>query len=74
VGFAGGTGEDSPAVSETSQEFPPRGICCLGGYFFGNIPFVKENFTAVILGIIFVSLLPALTAFLRSKDEVTKVA
>jgi membrane-associated protein len=50
------------------------GICCLGGYFFGNIPFVKENFTAVILGIIFVSLLPAITAFLRSKDEVTKVA
>jgi membrane-associated protein len=50
------------------------GICCLGGYFFGNIPFVKENFTAVILGIIFVSLLPALTALLRSKDEVTKAA
>jgi hypothetical protein len=35
---------------------------------------VKENFTAVILGIIFVSLLPALTALLRSKDEVTKAA
>jgi membrane-associated protein len=49
-------------------------LCCLGGYFFGNIPFVKENFTAVILGIIFVSLLPAITAFLRGGDEVTKAA
>ncbi|MGH9390064.1 MAG: VTT domain-containing protein, partial [Vicinamibacteria bacterium] len=49
-------------------------ICCLGGYFFGNIPFVKENFTAVILGIIFVSMLPAIAAFLRSEDEVTPAA
>lgn len=49
-------------------------ICCLGGYFFGNIPFVKENFTAVLLGIIFVSLLPAIVAFLRGGDEVTKAA
>jgi membrane-associated protein len=49
-------------------------IFCLGGYFFGNIPFVKENFTAVILGIIFVSLIPAIAAFLRSGDEATKAA
>ena len=50
-------------------------ICCLGGYFFGNIPFVKENFTAVILGIIVLSLLPAVAAFLRGgDDEVTKAA
>ena len=45
------------------------GICCFGGYFFGNIPFVKENFTAVLLAIIFVSLIPAMVAFFRSGEE-----
>lgn len=30
----------------------------LGGYFLGNIPIVKENFTLFILGIIFISLMP----------------
>lgn len=42
-------------------------ICIFGGYFFGNIPFVKKNFTAVILGIIFVSILPGIIEFLRHR-------
>ncbi len=29
-----------------------------GGYFFGNIPVVKHNFTLVTLGIVIFSLLP----------------
>jgi membrane-associated protein len=33
-------------------------IFIFGGYFFGNLPVVKENFTFVILGIIAVSVAP----------------
>lgn len=38
-----------------------------GGFFFGNILFVKNHFTAVILGIIVVTSLPAVIAGIRSK-------
>jgi len=34
--------------------------CTLVGFFFGNIPLVKDNFTLVILGIVLVSVSPAL--------------
>lgn len=37
------------------------------GYFFGNIPAVKENFTLVILGIIVVSILPGVIEVLRAR-------
>ncbi len=36
-----------------------------GGYFFGTISFVKNNFEISILVIIFVSLLPAITEFIK---------
>lgn len=38
-----------------------------GGYFFGNLPFVKENFSFVVLAIIFISLLPAFFEVLKSR-------
>jgi membrane-associated protein len=37
----------------------------LGGYFFGNIPIVKRNFTIVIFAIIIISILPAVIEFVR---------
>jgi len=40
-----------------------------GGYFFGNIPFVKNNFSLVIFAIIFISILPGVIEFLRSRKR-----
>ena len=37
----------------------------LAGFFFGNIPLVKNNFTMVILGIIFISLMPMIVALVK---------
>lgn len=42
-------------------------ICVSGGYFFGNIPIVKQNFTLVIFAIIFISILPGIIEFLRMR-------
>jgi membrane-associated protein len=41
------------------------GICVGAGYVFGNVPIVKENFSLVALGIVFVSILPMVFEFIR---------
>ena len=43
-----------------------------GGYFFGNLPIVKDNFSFVIIGIIFVSLLPGIITYIQSKHNPNK--
>ena len=48
--------------------------CLSGGYLFGNIPFVKRNFSLVILAIIFVSILPGLIEYLRHRARGRKAA
>ncbi|MFJ7934683.1 DedA family protein [Sporosarcina sp. NPDC096371] len=45
------------------------GLCTMAGYFFGNIPFIQENFSTVLLLIIFVSVLPALIGFAKSRSK-----
>lgn len=42
-------------------------ICAYAGFFFGNIPIVQEHFELVILGIIFVSVLPIAVEVLRAR-------
>jgi membrane-associated protein len=38
-----------------------------GGYFFGNLPFVKQNFTLVILMIIILSIMPGVVEYWRHR-------
>jgi membrane-associated protein len=41
----------------------------LAGYFFGNIPVIKNNLTLMILGIVFVSFIPALREFWKRRKR-----
>ena len=41
----------------------------VGGYFFGNIPIIKNNLTVMVLVIVFVSLLPALIELIRHRKR-----
>lgn len=43
------------------------GLFVLGGYFFGNIQIVRENFTLVILAIIALSVLPIVVEAVRAR-------
>lgn len=41
----------------------------LGGYYFGNLPFVKKNFTLVILAIIIISVMPGFFEYIRHRRQ-----
>ena len=45
------------------------GLFIFGGFFFGNIPVVRNNFSAVVLGIIVVSVLPIAVELVRSRRK-----
>ncbi|MDD5681195.1 MAG: DedA family protein [Candidatus Omnitrophica bacterium] len=40
-----------------------------GGFFFGGLPFVKENFSFVILAIVLISILPGVIEILKHKNK-----
>lgn len=48
-------------------------IFLFGGYYFGNIPFVRNNFSIVIIAIIILSVLPGIIEFLRHRKKGTSV-
>ena len=43
------------------------GLCVLAGVLFGNVPIIKDNFSLVTIGIVFVSLLPVLVEFVKHR-------
>ena len=45
---------------------------CTVGYFFGNIPAVKNNLTVVIILIVLISISPAIFAFIKSRLQNSK--
>jgi membrane-associated protein len=45
---------------------------CLAGYWFGNIPQVKENLTLVILIIVAISVSPGVIAWLKNRRSVAR--
>lgn len=45
------------------------GLFTFLGYFFGNLPFVQENFIYVIVAIIVISVMPAVIEFIRERSK-----
>lgn len=48
------------------------GLFIFGGYFFGNIPLVRNHFEIVIFTIIAISFIPAVVEFLNARREMKK--
>jgi membrane-associated protein len=44
----------------------------LGGYFFGNIPSVKSNFTIVIIAIVIISVMPGVVGYWRQRRKIPR--
>ncbi|EHJ49012.1 SNARE associated golgi family protein [Solidesulfovibrio carbinoliphilus subsp. oakridgensis] len=44
------------------------------GYFFGNLPFIKKNFSVAILVIIFISILPGIIEYIRHRRAAAAAA
>jgi len=42
-------------------------VCLFAGYYFGNLPVVKEHVSLVILAIVFISILPGIIEYVRHR-------
>ena len=47
-------------------------LCTVAGYLFGNLPLVRNNFSLVVLAIVFVSLLPAVWEIVQARRRARK--
>jgi membrane-associated protein len=50
------------------------GLLLPAGYFFGNLPWVKKNFSVVVLAIIILSILPGVIEFIRERNRLKKTS
>ncbi|MBK7384320.1 MAG: DedA family protein [Flavobacteriales bacterium] len=48
------------------------GLLLTAGYVFGTHPFVQKHYEAVILGIVFISVLPMIVEFIRHRSNTAK--
>lgn len=48
------------------------GLFLFGGFFFGNLPIVKENFSFVLIAIILISIIPGIVIFIKEKRNSKK--
>jgi membrane-associated protein len=48
------------------------GSLILAGYFFGNIPVIKNNLTLMVIVIVFVSFVPAIREFIKHRRQRTQ--
>jgi membrane-associated protein len=72
VPFVAGAAQMTPASFVFYNLIGAAGwvVLCLGaGVLWGNVPWVKDHFSAVTLGIVFVSLIPVLVEFLRQRRK-----
>ena len=44
-------------------------LCVFGGFFFGNLPWVRDNFSVIIIAIILISLVPAIIMGISSRKK-----
>jgi len=48
------------------------GLLVYAGYLFGNIPWVKDNLSLIVIAIVVVSLIPAVMTFVKERRAATK--
>jgi membrane-associated protein len=45
------------------------GVLVYAGYLFGNIPWVKDNLSLIVVAIVVVSLIPAISTFMKERRD-----